>query len=108
VRSLLARYDRAADYIEVSLTSPHRYNPCTTLFSEVLSGWTWHDTDDGVDTSTEFRTDAVDALGAAEIPHRIQDRGDAEHQLVALDVARRGVADAPAGAPDEDLPGLVR
>src|SRR5207248_168131 len=43
------------------------------LFSDVLTAWTWHDTDYGVDTWTHWASDIVDALTAAKIPHRVQD-----------------------------------
>jgi hypothetical protein len=161
VRELLARHGRGADYTEVSLTSPYRYNPLHNdldayalaygiatlmtnlfgrgkepfwqqastnlvkfvillhqtlddyvtlfqvyehvinpdklrariadgerrfdsrnrrivvdkrehLFSDVLTAWSWHDTEQGVDTWTHWARDTEDALASAKIPYRVE------------------------------------
>jgi hypothetical protein len=44
------------------------------LFSDVLSAWTWQDTDDGSGTWTHSGTDIEEALSSAKIPYRLEDR----------------------------------
>src|SRR4029079_16819361 len=42
------------------------------LFSDVLTAWSWHDSDQGIDTWTHWARDTEDALAAAKIPYRLE------------------------------------
>lgn len=42
------------------------------LFTGAMSGWTWHDSDDGATTSTDWSGDVEDALRSAGIPWQVE------------------------------------
>src|SRR5262245_4058701 len=42
------------------------------VFLDVMSAWSWHDSEQGIDTWTHWSRDIEDALAAAKIPYRVE------------------------------------